>query len=69
MHKLPEMFTMFDNSAAFAGQFVFSECSFFKKLLYMPHQWYHSIFAFSKEFSTSCAGYGPSKGYPSLSTS
>jgi hypothetical protein len=31
VHKCPEMFSVVDNPAAFAGQFTFAERSFFKK--------------------------------------
>ncbi|MBA7533042.1 hypothetical protein ES705_25277 [subsurface metagenome] len=43
MHKCPEMFSVVDNPAAFAGQFTFAERSFFKKFFYTLHQRRHPV--------------------------
>ena len=43
MHKRPEMLTMLDNPATFAGQFAFARSSCFKKLFHTLDQRLHSV--------------------------
>ena len=43
LYKRPQMLTMFDNPATFAGQFAPPGSSFFEKLFHAIHQWLHSV--------------------------